>query len=173
MSTPENCEFSDCNQARGHPGAHGYSPAPGLVFAPHGGGEGRLGPWEVTTLGCNCACTGVMVLRRFSNGGGEFACPRCGQRVFLGPNETMQQRILPRLYPTGMKESSRLYREGVEYALEQWRWRTEAMHLCGLIDEVQRQTRMLKADNEFKEWSVAHPVPSRWYPRVPQILKRR
>ena len=63
VKEPGQCPLSNCTQAEGHSGPHGFLAAPGLVLGPHGGDEGKELPAEQTDLPCDPdSCSDKMAL---------------------------------------------------------------------------------------------------------------
>ena len=158
------CFDDSCNRPEGHDGPHGYSPEPGLIFTPHGGGEGGLLPSFPSGLICdNCNRGLEMTAREYVNGGGELVCS-CGQRIMIGQDHVMYSRRVT-LWPKGMKESSPLFRKSAIWRCQQQDFHNRALSLFRLIDEDELQRRLAETQEALDSWQRAHPVQ-------PSLLRR-
>lgn len=133
----EECAFDNCNMITGHPGPHGIHVGSGLVLAPHGGGEGKIGDDEPAPTACDC-CEAPMVAHRYSNGGGELSCTRCQQNVSFLPDGEKESAILAKLFPSKMSERSRVYREFLNHRANEVAWDYTARHFFGLCTEEEK-----------------------------------
>ena len=166
-----NCEFENCNRESGHPGPHGFEVTPGLIFAPHGGGEGKQAESAPVSLKCDC-CGTAMTMRRYDNGGGRFTC-QCGQRWEFQPGHTTSV-VIARLYPSAMEDESPLYQEFLDYQVAQFSFQMEASVLCGLLDQ-QEATRKLSAFQE-EVATVRREIARRkrsWWQRIVGLWERQ
>lgn len=134
------CDFGQCNREAGHSGPHGFELEPGLIAAPHGGGEGKVQAPTPVDLACDI-CDQPMTMQRFENGGGRFKCTSatCEQCWSFYPGGRIEHTILKRMYPSSMQESSKLYDGFLDHTTREHAFTVRAGALCGLISEAQEQ----------------------------------
>ena len=137
------CAFENCNRQDGHDGPHGFEAEPGLIFAPHGGGERGIMPAEPAAITCDC-CGSPMLMQRYENGGARFKCTHqlreCDQDWSFSPDGNASRIVVARMFPSAMKVDSKLYDEFLDYQSAEVAFRARARKLCGLInDEAERK----------------------------------
>ena len=162
--TNSGCFDESCDQPEGHSGPHGYSPQPGLVFAPYGGGESGVLPSFPSGLLCiYCHHGSEMTAREYVNGGGQLVCS-CGQQIAIDRDGSMSA-VWFTLWPSGMKESSPQFRKYIIWRCQQQDFYNRALLLFKLIDEDELQRRLAETREAFDGWERAHPVQ-------PPLLRR-
>ena len=146
-SVKETCNFESCNQEMGHDGPHGFA-VEGLVFAPYGGGEGRLLEWQEVGLRCDC-CGSTMKLQRYEKGGGSFKCTSssCHQYWRFTPDGATCA-VIASLYPHRMTNEWPLYDKYLDYKLEELKFTAEAKRLCGLFTLEEATAELGKGERE-------------------------
>lgn len=168
-STP--CWAKDCNMDEGHSGPHGIAVPGGIVFAPHGGGEGGfMGDWEPAETPCENhrrggACGSKMRRRKFQNGGGVLECPACEQEWTFQSDGSSYCKATT-IWSSGMKESDKLYREFVDWQLAEWVFKASARYELGLIDSEEKGRRIAQASAIVTEWKEKHPKPKSFWNRL-------
>ena len=150
MEDIERCPFEHCGLPPGHVGPHGFPLGGGVVLAPHGGGEGEVGAWGECELSCDC-CGKRMVVRKYSNGGGELKCTACDQFHTFSSDGRHSVRVLASLFPSNIEPGSKIHIEFLEYRKKELCFKAQACRLLGLLTGTGCDEQLLKISRAFEE----------------------
>jgi len=71
--------------------------------------------------------------------------------------------VLKHLWPSGMKENSKMYREQFLPAwLEKQEFRANALHIGGFINDGEKDERLQQAQDALDKWHEEHPEKPWW-----------
>lgn len=93
-----------------------------------------------------------------------FKCIACDQEWSIYPGG-YNCTILKALWPSGMREDSKMFRE--EYLpswLEKERHRAAMMSIAGFLNEIEKIEFLQKIQETYENWFAAHPLSRRpWW----------
>ena len=122
-------------------------------------------------LRCDC-CNTPMTMELLGPGdmqakGARFTCqsPPCGQTWTFSKNRA-SCAILARLYPSEMKEDSRIYREFLDYQLSAFTFQHKACLLCGLITPQEYKQKVEEAEKFVSEKIQEIERKKPWWKKV-------
>ncbi len=96
----------------------------------------------------------------------HFGCTSCEQSWGIDSNGA-GCTILKTLWPSGMKEDSKMYRESfLSEWLKQKKQRTIMFFVAGFLSEEKKDEELLKAQETHDNWFIDHPLKKPWYQRL-------
>ena len=126
---------------------------------------------DTVDLRCDC-CGTPMAMEPLARGsmqvkGARFKCqrPSCGQTWTFSENGS-SCTILAFLYPSEMREDSKIYRKFLDYRLSEFSFRYKACLLCGLITPQEYKRNMGEVEKAVSEKIQEIKRKKPWWKRI-------